>query len=129
MIELPRACLVADKIAAEAEFFSFGTNDLTQTTFGISRDDCNKFLPAYLQRGIFKQDPFAVLDQEGRWLADQNGHQQRARGASRSEDRDLRRARRRARIGEVLPSGGAGLCILLAVPAADGSAGGGSGGD
>jgi pyruvate, orthophosphate dikinase len=65
MIELPRACLVADKIAAEAEFFSFGTNDLTQTTFGISRDDVNKFLPAYLKQGIFKQDPFAVLDQEG----------------------------------------------------------------
>ena len=65
MIELPRACVVADKIAAEAEFFSFGTNDLTQTTFGISRDDVNKFLPAYLQQGIFKQDPFAVLDQEG----------------------------------------------------------------
>ncbi len=65
MIELPRACLVADKIAAEAEFFSFGTNDLTQTTFGISRDDVNKFLPAYLKQGIYKQDPFAVLDQEG----------------------------------------------------------------
>jgi pyruvate, orthophosphate dikinase len=65
MIELPRACVVADKIAAEAQFFSFGTNDLTQTTFGISRDDCNKFLPAYLKQGIFKQDPFAVLDQEG----------------------------------------------------------------
>ena len=65
MIELPRACIVADKIAAEAEFFSFGTNDLTQTTFGISRDDCNKFLPAYLQQGIFKQDPFATLDTVG----------------------------------------------------------------
>ncbi|HTX41813.1 MAG TPA: pyruvate, phosphate dikinase [Acidobacteriaceae bacterium] len=65
MIELPRACLVADKVAAEAEFFSFGTNDLTQTTFGISRDDVNKFLPAYLKQGIYKQDPFAVLDQEG----------------------------------------------------------------
>ena len=65
MMELPRACLVADKIAAEAEFFSFGTNDLTQTTYGISRDDVNKFLPAYLKQGIFKQDPFAVLDQEG----------------------------------------------------------------
>ncbi len=65
MIELPRACVAADKIAAEAEFFSFGTNDLTQTTFGISRDDVNKFLPAYLKQGIFKQDPFAVLDQEG----------------------------------------------------------------
>ncbi|MHB8302141.1 MAG: pyruvate, phosphate dikinase [Acidobacteriaceae bacterium] len=65
MIELPRAAIVADKIAAEAEFFSFGTNDLTQTTYGISRDDVNKFLPVYLKQGIFKQDPFAVLDQEG----------------------------------------------------------------
>jgi pyruvate,orthophosphate dikinase len=65
MIELPRAALVADEIAQEAEFFSFGTNDLTQTTYGISRDDINKFLPAYLKTGIFKQDPFAVLDQGG----------------------------------------------------------------
>jgi pyruvate,orthophosphate dikinase len=65
MIELPRAALVADEIAKEAEFFSFGTNDLTQTTFGFSRDDINKFLPAYLEEGILKQDPFAVLDQEG----------------------------------------------------------------
>ncbi|HWR34598.1 MAG TPA: pyruvate, phosphate dikinase [Clostridia bacterium] len=65
MIELPRAALVADQIAEEAEFFSFGTNDLTQTTFGFSRDDINKFLPDYLKEGIFKQDPFAVLDQEG----------------------------------------------------------------
>ena len=65
MIELPRAALVADQIAKEAEFFSFGTNDLTQTTFGISRDDINQFLPAYMKQGIFKQDPFAVLDQEG----------------------------------------------------------------
>jgi pyruvate,orthophosphate dikinase len=65
MIELPRAALVADEIAQEAEFFSFGTNDLTQTTYGISRDDINKFLPAYLKTGIFKQDPFAVLDQQG----------------------------------------------------------------
>ncbi len=65
MIELPRAALVADKIAEEAEFFSFGTNDLTQTTFGFSRDDINKFLPDYTKLGIFKQDPFATLDQEG----------------------------------------------------------------
>lgn len=65
MIELPRAALVADQIAKEAEFFSFGTNDLTQTTFGISRDDINQFLPAYMKAGIYKQDPFAVLDQEG----------------------------------------------------------------
>ncbi len=65
MIELPRAALVADEIAKEAEFFSFGTNDLTQTTFGFSRDDVNKVLPTYLAEGILKQDPFAVLDQEG----------------------------------------------------------------
>ncbi|HVZ83930.1 MAG TPA: pyruvate, phosphate dikinase [Terracidiphilus sp.] len=65
MIELPRAALTADQVAEEAEFFSFGTNDLTQTTYGISRDDINKFLPAYLKNGIFKQDPFATLDQAG----------------------------------------------------------------
>jgi len=65
MIELPRACLVADEIAKEAEFFSFGTNDLTQTTFGFSRDDVGKILTAYLAEGILKQDPFAVLDREG----------------------------------------------------------------
>ena len=65
MIELPRACLVADQIAEEAEFFSLGTNDLTQTTFGISRDDINHFLPAYVKAGIFKQDPFAAIDQAG----------------------------------------------------------------
>src|SRR5450755_4380803 len=65
MIELPRAALVADEIAKEAQFFSFGTNDLTQTTFGFSRDDVNKVLPTYLAEGILKQDPFAALDQEG----------------------------------------------------------------
>jgi pyruvate,orthophosphate dikinase len=65
MIELPRAALTADQIAEEAEFFSFGTNDLTQTTFGISRDDINNFLPAYLKYGIFKHDPFSTLDQAG----------------------------------------------------------------
>ncbi len=65
MIELPRACLVADEIAKEAEFFSFGTNDLTQTTFGFSRDDVNKILPTYLAEGILKQDPFAAIDQDG----------------------------------------------------------------
>src|ERR1700728_1407111 len=65
MIELPRAALTADQIAEEAEFFSFGTNDLTQTTYGISRDDINNFLPTYLKLGIFKQDPFSTLDQVG----------------------------------------------------------------
>ena len=65
MIELPRAVITADKIAAEADFFSFGTNDLTQTTFGFSRDDVSKFVPIYQKAGIIEHDPFEVLDQEG----------------------------------------------------------------
>ncbi len=65
MIEVPRAALIADQIAQHAEFFSFGTNDLTQMTFGYSRDDVAKFLPAYLQKGLLPHDPFSVLDQEG----------------------------------------------------------------
>lgn len=65
MIEVPRAALVADQIAQSAEFFSFGTNDLTQMGFGYSRDDINKFLPVYLAKGILKYDPFQILDQEG----------------------------------------------------------------
>ncbi len=65
MIEIPRAALVADKIAEVAEFFSFGTNDLTQMTFGYSRDDAGVFLPEYINRGILEKDPFQVLDQEG----------------------------------------------------------------
>jgi pyruvate, phosphate dikinase len=65
MIEIPRAALTADKIAGVAEFFSFGTNDLTQMTYGISRDDAGKFLPLYLKEEIWPADPFATLDQEG----------------------------------------------------------------
>jgi len=65
MIEIPRAALTAHRIATAAEFFSFGTNDLTQMTFGFSRDDVAKFLPMYLEKGILKEDPFAVLDQKG----------------------------------------------------------------
>lgn len=65
MIEIPRACLVADKIADKAQFFSFGTNDLTQMSFGYSRDDINSFLPDYLEKGILPEDPFQVLDAEG----------------------------------------------------------------
>lgn len=65
MIELPRAALTANKIAQVAEFFSFGTNDLTQTTYGLSRDDSGRFLPFYVEKKIFKDDPFQVLDQEG----------------------------------------------------------------
>ena len=65
MVELPRAALRAADLAENAEFFSFGTNDLTQTTFGISRDDSGRFLNAYIDKGIFEKDPFVSLDQEG----------------------------------------------------------------
>jgi len=65
MIELPRAALTADEIAREAQFFSFGTNDLTQTTWGLSRDDAGRFLPLYLEQGIIDDDPFQVLDRDG----------------------------------------------------------------
>lgn len=65
MLELPRACITADEVASYADFFSFGTNDLTQTTLGISRDDAGRFLPTYVQKGIYKDDPFITIDQKG----------------------------------------------------------------
>ena len=65
MIEVPRAAVTADRIAEEAEFFSFGTNDLTQLTFGFSRDDSGKFLPEYVSRKILERDPFVTIDTEG----------------------------------------------------------------
>ena len=65
MIELPRACVIADRIADHADFFSFGTNDLTQTTFGLSRDDAGRFLPRYIEEGVLAQDPFVEIDAEG----------------------------------------------------------------
>src|SRR5882762_1603377 len=65
MIEVPRAALTADDIAKEASFFSFGTNDLTQMTYGLSRDDAQKFLPVYIEKGIFQQDPTESIDRAG----------------------------------------------------------------
>jgi pyruvate,orthophosphate dikinase len=65
MIELPRACLLADEIAEEAEFFSFGTNDLTQTCLGLSRDDAGKFMPSYIVNGLLPEDPFVSIDRDG----------------------------------------------------------------
>jgi len=65
MIELPRAAVTSDEIATEAQFFSFGTNDLTQMTFGFSRDDAGKFLPQYIEQGILEKDPFVTIDQDG----------------------------------------------------------------
>jgi PEP-utilising enzyme, PEP-binding domain len=123
MIELPRAALVADEIAKEAEFFSFGTNDLTQTTFGFSRDDVNKVLPTYLAEGIVKQDPFAALDREGVGqlvkIATERGRKTRPNL--------LRRTRWRTFVGRVLPSSRTQLCLLLALSRANGAAGSGAG--
>jgi len=65
MIELPRACVTSDEIAAVADFYSFGTNDLTQTVYGLSRDDAGRFLPFYIEKGILKEDPFITIDQDG----------------------------------------------------------------
>ena len=65
MIEIPRAALLADRIAEQADFFSFGTNDLTQMTYGFSRDDAGKFLNSYYEKGIFESDPFARIDADG----------------------------------------------------------------
>jgi pyruvate,orthophosphate dikinase len=65
MIELPRACVTADQIATQADFYSFGTNDLTQTVYGLSRDDAGRFLPFYVETGLLKDDPFISIDTEG----------------------------------------------------------------
>ena len=113
MIELPRAALTADQIAEEAEFFCFGTNDLTQTTYGISRDDINNFLPAYLKAGIFKHDPFATLDQAGVGRAGEDGHRKGTQHADQPQGRYLRRTRRRSRVRQVLPQDRPELRFLL----------------
>ena len=98
MIEIPRAALTADRVAKEAEFFSFGTNDLTQTTMGLSRDDYTKFQKDYEKEKIFKADPFAVLDQEGVGKLVEMAVEARPLGAQESRSRHLRRARRRAEL-------------------------------
>ena len=102
MIELPRAALKAGDIARTAEFFSFGTNDLTQTTLGISRDDAASFLGPYTAKGILAADPFVTLDQEGVGeLVSIAAERGRAHPA-RHQARHLRRARRRPGVDRVL---------------------------
>ncbi len=119
MIELPRACVVADQIAKVGEFFSFGTNDLTQTTFGFSRDDAGKFIADYIARGILKVDPFQALDQEGVGSSDENGMRKGAKRPPENQAGYLRRTRRRAVLGGVLPSNRIGLRQLFALSRAD----------
>ena len=103
MIEIPRAALTADEIAKEADFFSFGTNDLTQMTFGFSRDDAGKFLGAYYDKKIYENDPFAKLDQKGVGKLVEMACKLGRRRQSRPASGHLRRARRRSLLRGVLP--------------------------
>ena len=103
MIEIPRAALTADDIAKEAEFFCFGTNDLTQMTYGFSRDDAGKFLNAYYDKKIFESDPFAKLDQTGVGKLMEMAIKLGKADASDPSCRYLRRARRRPVFRRVLP--------------------------
>ena len=129
MIELPRACIRADEIAPHADFFSFGTNDLTQTTLGFSRDDAeNKFLARYLEDDVLERNPFEVLDEERRRRPDAHRRGAGERRARGPQARHLRRARRRAALGRVLPPDRARLRLLLAVPRPARPARGGPGG-
>ena len=130
MIELPRACFVADRIAEHADFFSFGTNDLTQTALGFSRDDVeSKFVPVYMERKIIDRSPFETIDKPGvGWLVRLAAWVGREAQPG-PQARHLRRARRRPGLDRLLPHGRARLRVLLAVPRADRPRGGGAGGD
>ena len=125
MIEIPRGAVTADQIAEVADFFSFGTNDLTQTTLGISRDDYTKFSKKYEELKIFKADPFQTIDQEGVGKVIEQavklGHDE-----AESGNRHLRRTRRRSDLSRVLLSSRYGLCFLLALPRTNRKTGGGS---
>ena len=128
MIELPRACIRADEIAPHADFFSFGTNDLTQTTLGFSRDDAEgKFLTRYLEDGVLERNPFEVLDEEGVGALMRIAVE---RGEARSEASSSASAASTAasRLGRVLPPDRARLRLLLAVPRPARPARGGPGG-
>ena len=128
MLEVVRACLRAGRMAETAEFFSFGTNDLTQATFSFSREDAeNKFLPAYNETGILQDNPFEVLDIKGvgqlMKMAVEKGRETRPG----SQGRHLRRARRRPRLDPLLPSHRHQLRVVLRPARAGRAAGGGPG--
>ena len=126
MIELPRACVVADKLAEIAQFFSFGTNDLTQTTFGYSRDDAEATVhpDATSRRRCSAESPFQVLDRVGVGESDADRRSRRAAATRpRPEDRHLRRARRRSVVGDVLRRTRTRLRLVFAVPRSDRSSG------
>ena len=126
MIEIPRAALTADKIAEHADFFSFGTNDLTQMTFGFSRDDINTFLPDYLKQELLLVDPFQSLDTERRRPTGRDGRHERARDQARTSRCGICGEHGGdPGVDQVLPQGGLGLRQLHPVPRADRPAGGG----
>ena len=118
MIEIPRAAVTADEIAKEAEFFSFGTNDLTQMTFGFSRDDAGKFLDAYYDNKIYEFDPFAQLDQVGVGTLVKMAVEAGPQDPSRHQAGHLRRARRRSVLRGILPQDRPELRLLLSLPGA-----------
>ncbi len=128
MIELPRAALMADEIAKDAEFFSFGTNDLTQTTFGFSRDDVGKILTAYLVRGNSEAGSVRGSGSRRRRPVAEDRRREGPGNASDHQDRHLRRTWRRTFVGRVLRLAGLQLRIVLTLPRADRKVGGGSGG-
>ena len=103
MIEIPRAALTADKIAADADFFCYGTNDLTQMTFGFSRDDAGKFLDAYYDNKIYESDPFVHIDRGWRWPSGRDERKGWPRSKCSPPPGHLRRARRRPDFRRVLP--------------------------
>ena len=129
MIEVPRAALVADAIAEVATFFSFGTNDLTQMTFGFSRDDVNSFLPDYLKKEIPRSRSVPDFGHGRRGATDRNGRPQGPQRPSGPQMRHLRRTRRRSQEHSLLPQGGIELRELLAVSRSDRPFGRGTRGD
>jgi pyruvate,orthophosphate dikinase len=122
MIETPRGAITAGELAEHAEFFSFGTNDLTQMSFGFSRDDAEgKFLLDYVERKILPRQPVPVAGSDGCGQAGGHGREGRPRDAARHRAGHLRRARRRSRLDRLLPQGGAGKyvsCSPFRVPVA-----------
>ena len=124
MIETPRAALTAGAVAEESEFFSFGTNDLTQMTYGFSRDDAEgKFLRNYINEGVLPVDPFESIDRDGVGELVRMAVQAGRRVRPGPGNRHLRRARRRPQERGLLPRGGPGLRELLALPRSGGPAG------
>ena len=126
MIEIPRAALTADEIAKQADFFSFGTNDLTQMTFGFSRDDAGKFLDAYYDKKIYENDPSPSWTRPA-WASWWIWPARWAAPPTPSCIWRVRRARRRPLQCGVLPPDGPGLCVLLSLPGAHRPAGCGTG--